>query len=142
MTPAPRAAFAAGGHPSTGICETETIPMESTPVTENRPMPRAKAWGILGLTFFTLWLFAIVVGPWLQHHIYSMDDIVQVIEENNIDSGAYYYTEIKGAYTGEKYLRQSLEMSTTDEFGLTWPFISGIVTCLVMLCVGFKYLPE
>jgi hypothetical protein len=105
-------------------------------------MPRAKAWSILGLTFVALWIFGAMVGPWLQHHIYSMDDMVQVIEENNIDSGAYYYTEIKGAYTGEKYLRQSLEMSTPDEFGLTLSFISGIVSCLVLLCIGFRYLPE
>ena len=116
--------------------------MESATATDNRPMPRAKAWGILGITFLLLWLFAVVVGPWLQHHIYSMDDIVQVIEENNIDSGAYFYTEIEGAYTGEKYLRQSLETGAPDAFGLTWPFISGIVSCLVLLCIGFRYLPE
>ena len=105
-------------------------------------MPKAKAWSILGMTFCLLWLFGAVVGPWLQHHIYSMDEIVQVIEENDIDSGAYFYTEIEGAYTGEKYLRQSLEMAAPEQFGLTLPFISGIVICLVMLCVGFKYLPE
>jgi len=116
--------------------------MESATATENRPMPRTKAWSILGLTFVALWIFGAMVGPWLQHHIYSMDDIVQVIEENDIDSGAYFYTEIEGSYTGEKYLRQSLEMGDPDEFGLTWPFISGIVTCFVMLCVGFRYLPE
>jgi len=116
--------------------------MEAKTETENRPMPRAKAWGILGFTFFSLWMFGAVLGPWLQHHIYSMDDMVQVIEENNIDSGAYYYTEIKGAYTGEKYLRQSFEMNRSEEFGLTLPFISGIVSCLVLLCVGFRYLPE
>ena len=58
------------------------------------------------------------------------DDIVRVIEENDIDSGAYFYTEIEGSYSGEKYLRQSLEMGDPDAFGLTWPFISGIVTCL------------
>lgn len=116
--------------------------MESKTAIENRPMRRTKAWGILGLTFFSLWIFGAVIGPWLQHHIYSMDDIVQVIEENDIDSGAYFYTEIEGSYTGEKYLRQSLEMGAPDEFGLTLPFISGIVSCLVLLCVGFRYLPE
>ena len=105
-------------------------------------MPRAKAWGILALTAVSLWLFAVAVGPWLQHHIYGMDEIVRVIEENDIDSGAYFYTEIEGSYTGEKYLRQSLELAAPDQFGLTLPFISGIVTCLVLLAFGFKYLPE
>lgn len=105
-------------------------------------MPRAKAWSILVATFLGLWIFGVAVGPWLQHHIYSMDDIVQVIEENDIDSGAYFYTEIEGSYTGEKYLRQSLEMAAPDQFGLTLPFVSGIVACLVLLGLGFKYLPE
>ena len=105
-------------------------------------MPRVKAWGILITTFCALWLFGVVIGPWLQHHIYSMDDIVQVIEENDIDSGAYFYTEIEGSYTGEKYLRQSLELAAPDQFGLTLPFISGIVACLALLGFGFKYLPE
>jgi hypothetical protein len=105
-------------------------------------MPRAKAWGILLGTFFMLWVFGVAVGPWLQHHIYGMDEIVQVIEENDIDAGAYFYTEIEGSYTGEKYLRQSLELAAPDQFGLTLPFISGIVACFVLLGFGFKYLPE
>jgi len=110
--------------------------------TNSQSMSRVKAWGILLSTFGMLWVFGVVIGPWLQHHIYSMDDIVQVIEENDIDSGAYFYTEIEGSYTGEKYLRQSLELAAPDEFGLTLPFVSGIVACLVLLGVGFKYLPE
>lgn len=116
--------------------------MDAKTETPDRPMPRKKAWSLLTLTFFSLWLFGAVIGPWLQHHIYSMDEIVQVIEENDIDSGAYFYTEIEGSYTGEKYLRQSLEMAAPDDFGLTLPFISGIAACLVLLAVGFKYLPE
>lgn len=116
--------------------------MEPQVPTDSRPMSRPKAWSILGVTFLSLWVFAVAVGPWLQHHIYGMDEIVQVIEENNIDSGAYFYTEIEASYTGARYLRQSLEMAAPDQFGLTLPFISGIVICLVMLCVGFKYLPE
>ena len=110
--------------------------------TEHPPMPRTKAWAILGITFFSLWVFAVAVGPWLQHHIYGMDEIVQVIEANNIDSGAYFYTEIEASYTGARYLRQSLEMAAPDQSGLTLPFISGIVICLVLLIIGFKYLPE
>ena len=116
--------------------------MQIKKATLNRPMPRAKAWSVLALTFFSLWLFGAVIGPWLQHHIYSMDDIVQVIEENDIDSGAYFYTEIEGSYTGEKYLRQSLQLAAPDQFGLTLPFASGIAACLVLLAIGFKYLPE
>ena len=116
--------------------------MDTQKETPDRPMPRKKAWSILTLTFFSLWLFGAVIGPWLQHHIYTMDNIVQIIDENGIDSGAYYYTEIEGAYSGKAYLNQALQMARPDQFGLTWPFVSGIVACLALLAIGFKYLPE
>ncbi len=116
--------------------------MKTTTVIKQRPMPRVKAWTILLLTLFLLWVFGVAVGPWLQHHIYGMDQIVQVIEENNIDAGAYFYTEIEASYSGEKYLRQSLEMGAPDQFGLTPSFVSGIIICLVLLGIGWKYLPR
>ncbi len=105
-------------------------------------MPKAKAWTILLLTPLLLWISGVAVGPWLEHHIYGMDEIVQAIEENNIDAGAYFYTEIEASYTGEKYLRQSLEMGVPDQFGLTLSSISGILICLVLLGIGWRYLPR
>ncbi len=105
-------------------------------------MSKAKGWTILLLSFFMLWVFGVAIGPWLQHHIYGMDQIVQVIEEQDIDAGAYFYTEIEGSYSGEKYLRQALEMGAPDQFGLTLPFLSGILLCLFLLFLGWKFLPN
>lgn len=105
-------------------------------------MSQKKSWSILLLSFFLLYLFAVSVGPWLQHHIYGMDEIVTVMEENNIDGGAYYYTEIEGAYDGQVYLSQSLQHIAPDQYGLTLPFISGIVCCLLILYFGFRFLPR
>ncbi len=112
--------------------------------TLNAPpaMSKKKGWAILLLTFVFLWIFGVAIGPWLQHHIYGMDQIVQVIEEQNIDAGAYFYTEIEGSYSGEKYLRQALEMGTPDQFGLTLPFFSGILLCFLLLFLRWKFLPN
>ncbi len=105
-------------------------------------MSKKKGWTILLSTLFLLWLFGVAIGPWLQHHIYGMDQIVQVIEEHDIDAGAYFYTEIEGSYAGEKYLRQALEMGAPEQFGLTIPFLSGIFFCFLLLFLGWKYLPD
>ncbi len=109
---------------------------------EKRNMPKLWGWVILLLTIFLLWLFGVAIGPWLQHHIYGMDQIVQVVEEQDIDAGAYFYTEIEGSYAGGRYLRQALKMGAPDDYGLTFPFLSGIVLCFFILFLGWKYLPE
>ncbi len=114
----------------------------TTPEKEKPPMHKAKAWSILCLTFLFLWFFGVYLGPWLQHHIYGMDAIVQVIEENDIDAGAYFYTEIKASYNGERYLSQSLSMTAPNQYGLTPSFLSGIIICLVILSIGWRYLPK
>jgi len=109
---------------------------------ENRRMPKVQGWAVFLLTIFLLWLFGVAIGPWLQHHIYGMDQIVQVVEEQDIDAGAYFYTEIEGSYAGGNYLRQALKMGAPDEYGVTFPFLSGIVLCFLILFLGWKYLPE
>lgn len=115
---------------------------EQQAATEQKTVSKVRGWVILLSTLVFLWIFGVAIGPWLQHHIYGMDQIVQVIEEQNIDAGAYFYTEIEGSYAGGSYLRQSLKTSMPEEFGLTWPFISGILLCLFLLFLGWKYLPE
>lgn len=102
---------------------------------------RLKAWGQLIGVFAALWLFATVVGPYFETRIPTFDKIVQTIDKQDIDSGAYFYTEIKASYDGERYLRNALELGVPDEIGLTLPFVSGIAICLLILWVGFRYMP-
>ena len=106
-----------------------------------RKMPWWRAWGLLGIGLIGIWFFAAVIGPWLPNHIPAFGRIVTVIEERDIDSAAYYYTEIEGAAEGEQYLRESLRLMAPDKIGVSMPFILTIVYCLVILWLGFRYLP-
>lgn len=103
---------------------------------------RIKAWSLLVSVCLFIYSFGVFIGPWLQQYIYGMDKIVQVIEENGIDAGAYYYTEIEGAYEGQQYLTQTLQLMAPEHYGLTLPFLSGIVICLLILYFGLRTMPR
>ena len=105
-------------------------------------MDRKKGWAVLCLVCAGLYLFATKIGPWLQHKIWGMDQIVRAIEENDIDAGAYYYTEIEGAADGYQYLSQTLQTMAPDHYGLTLPFLLGLILCLLILYSGMKSLPR
>ncbi len=105
-------------------------------------MSRIRAWTVLSLCLFMIWGFGVFLGPWLADQIPAMRDIVQVIEEQDINSSAYFYTEIEASYEGERYLRESLAREAPEHSGLTLPFISAIVICVGLLALGFRYLPN
>ncbi len=102
---------------------------------------KAKGWAILGLTFLGLWVFAVYIGPWGEDHIPVFNSIVETIEARDIDSGAYFYTEIDASYDGPRELVGSIRMKAPERYGFTWPFIAGLVICLLILFFGFKTLP-
>ena len=110
--------------------------------TADKPVSaRIRAWVLLICSFFCVGLFAFVIGPWLQDKIPTYSQIVQVIEEQDIDSGAYFYSEIKASYEGEQYLLESLKLAAPDQVGFTPSFILCIVLCIVILGIGYRYLP-
>lgn len=106
-----------------------------------QPKRRWVAWGQLIAVFAGLWVFATVVGPYFETRIPTFNKIVQTIDKQDIDSGAYFYTEIKASYDGERYLRNAIELGAPDQIGLTLPFLSGIAICLLILWLGFRYMP-
>ncbi|MDJ0621559.1 MAG: hypothetical protein QNJ17_01265 [Desulfocapsaceae bacterium] len=108
----------------------------------NTTMNKKKGWLVLLSVLFMVYIFGVFIGPWLQQHIFGMDEIVTVMEESGIDGGAYYYTEIEGATDGYAYLDQSLQFLAPEHYGLTLPFISGIIICLLILYFGFRCLPR
>ena len=118
-----------------------TIHTETPDSERPRQKKRLKAWGQLISALCILWLFGTVVGPWLETRIPVFNKIVETIEKQDIDSNAYFYSEIKASYDAEPYLRSALEQGVPDQAGWTWPFISGIVICLVILWLGFRYMP-
>ena len=100
-------------------------------------------WGILSFCVAVIWLFGAVIGPTLQPMIPLMDEIVHIADEQDIDMGAYFYTEIEASYDGEQYLRESLALSKPrGSGGFTWSFISAVVICLTLLAFVFRYLPN
>ena len=100
-----------------------------------------KSWGVIFLTFFLLWSFAYVIGPWGEKNIPVFNEITKVIESDNIDSTAYMYTEIEGAYYGEKNLIASLRLTQPEKTGFTLEFMTGVAACFGLLWFGFKFLP-
>lgn len=102
---------------------------------------RLKGWAVLVGTLGFLWVFAIYIGPWAAQRIPVFNEIVEIIEKHDIDSGAYFYTEIKASYDGERYLRDSLELGAPDQSRFTLRFFSGIVVCLLLLWLGWRFLP-
>ncbi len=119
----------------------QAIAEEEKRCDAERPKSRWKAWGQLIGVLAALWLFAMVVGPYFEKHIPVFDEIVRTIDKQDIDSGAYFYSEIKASEDGERYLRSSLELGAPDKIGLTLPFVSGIAICLLLLWLGFRYMP-
>ena len=102
---------------------------------------RVRAWGLLICGFLCVGLFAFVVGPWFEERIPVYNQIVQIIEDQDINANAYFYSEIKGAYEGEQYLLESMKLAAPDQVGFTLPFIFCIVLCIVILGIGYRFLP-
>lgn len=102
---------------------------------------KLRAWGILLGSLLLVWSFAFFIGPWIQHHIPIMDQIFTNAENQDLNTNAYFYTEIEASYDGAGYLNESLKLGAPDEAGLTWPFVLCIVLCVVILGLGWRYLP-
>ncbi len=103
--------------------------------------PRGWAW--LGFWVTLVCLFAFVVGPWLQTSLGPMDQISRIVEEQNIDAGAYYYTEIEASAGGQRYLKNALAFGDPPP-GAGWnlSFFVCLLLCLLILVMGFKTLPR
>jgi len=108
---------------------------------EGRRSASFRAWGLLVFGFFCVWAFAFVVGPWLQNNIPTLRQIAQVVEEREIDAGAYFYSENKESYEGEQYLIESLKLGAPEEVGFTLPFVLCILLCGFILWIGYRFLP-
>ena len=102
---------------------------------------KAKGWAIIVLTLGLIWVFGAIIGPLGEKHIPTFNTIVETIEARDIDSGAYFYTEIDASYDGEKELSGAIKLKAPDQYGFTLPFISGIGICFLILLIGFKTLP-
>ena len=115
--------------------------MNAKDQTGKKGKTRLKSWGILLLTLGFVAAFAFAFGPWLQKQIPIVDDIFTLIEEQDINSTAYFYTDIEASYDGESFLKNSIRLSDEKEARLNAPFIFGLICCLLILWVGFRFMP-
>lgn len=116
--------------------------MNASSAAKSAIRSKARGWIILLSVFAGLWVFAIHIGPWLERRIPVFDRIVETIDRQDIDAGAYFYTEIKASYEGERYLRGALELGAPGQTEFSLQFCLGIFICLLLLALGFKYLPN
>lgn len=102
---------------------------------------RIRAWGVLLGSLALIGSFAFWIGPWIQPHIPIFDRMVTIAEEQDINMNAYFYTDIEASYDGANYLNESLKLEAPDQAGVTWPFAAGIILCIAILALGWRYLP-
>jgi hypothetical protein len=116
-------------------------------VTERKPdddpprRSRVRGWSLLICAFASIWLFATVAGPWLEKRIPVFNQIVETIEREDINANAYFYTDIKASYDGERYLRNAITLGDPGQSKVTWAFLSAIGLCIALLWLGYRYLP-
>ena len=96
---------------------------------------------ILLISLGLIAIFAFAIGPWFQKQVPIVDEMFTLIEEHDINSNAYFYTDIEGAYDGETYLKNAIRLSDEKEARLNIPFIAGLTCCILILGIGFKFLP-
>ena len=101
---------------------------------------RVQSWGKLLFFSFLIWVFGWVVGPYIETNVSTYKQIAKVVEERDIDSAAYMYTDEVGSYEGEYYLNDSLTHSQREDYGFTKSFISGIVLCFLILGFGWRFI--
>ncbi len=98
------------------------------------------SWGKLFIGLFFIWVFGWVVGPYIEQNVSTYKQIAKVVEERDIDSAAYMYTDAVGSYEGEYYLTDSFKHSKRSDYGLTKSFFAGIALCFSILCFGWRYI--
>ncbi|HKK90557.1 MAG TPA: hypothetical protein VJ936_04100 [Desulfobacteraceae bacterium] len=100
---------------------------------------RIKPWSQLLFFFFLIWVFGWIIGPFIENSIPVYKQIGQVVEARDIDSAAYMYEASVGSYDGEYYLTDSFKHSQRDDYGLTKGFFGGILSCFIILGIGWRY---
>ena len=88
---------------------------------------------------FLLWAFTFHVFPWVKVYIPGMMTLDRAIEERDIDTTTFFYSETKESYEAESYLNDTLSLAKPRGYdGFDIYFISGIVICILILVIGFR----
>ena len=79
---------------------------------DSNHVKRSKKKGAFILVGFILliWIFLYYIGPWAAN-IPMVRPLLKFIEENEIDAGAYYYTDVEEFAEAEFAINQSMTYS-------------------------------
>ncbi len=100
---------------------------------------KSHPWAKLLVGCLTIWIFGWVVGPYVERNVSTYKQIAKIVEERDIDSAAYMYTDAVGSYEGEYYLTDSFKHSNRSDYGYTKAFFSGIFMCFGILGFAWRY---
>jgi len=109
-------------------------------IEKKEKRPAYVSWGILIFFSFLIWVFGWIVGPYFENSISTYQQIAKVVEERDIDSGAYMYQESVGSYDAEYYLTDSFKHSKREDYGFTFYFFTGIAGCFIIFWIGWRYI--
>ena len=79
--------------------------MSKIDITKQTKPSTIKSWSVLLISLGLIALFVFAIGPWFQKQVPIVDEMFTLIEAHDINANAYFYTDIEGAYDGEKYLQ-------------------------------------
>ncbi|MBU2514399.1 hypothetical protein KJ966_23950 [bacterium] len=108
----------------------------------NRSSSRLKGWAAFLFCLSLLWGFTFYFGPWLRDSIPAAVEMTEIARERDIDTTAFFYAETKESYEGERYLREALDLAKPKGYGANGFFFLGIVLCILILAVGFHFMPN
>lgn len=96
-------------HPSDADC---------THITDGRTCTRPSGVllriGALLLSMALIWIFIFVIAPWIQKLPY-VKPLADYIEENDIDAGALYYTEVEEFSEAERNMRDTMDYPPREQ---------------------------
>jgi len=109
---------------------------------KKKPRDLIKGWAALFLWIFFIWTFVFYLGPWIRDSIPIMKQLTEVARERDIDTTAFFYSENKEFYEAERYLNDTLGLTEPKGYGFNRYSILGIVCCIVILIIGYRFLPN
>jgi hypothetical protein len=81
-----------------------------------RFLPLAWRWARLFLCVLLIWAFMFIVAPWVEK-MPAVAPIICFIDENYIDAGALYYTEIEEFFEAEIHMENTMNFAPRGHSG-------------------------
>jgi hypothetical protein len=92
------------------------FPHNSSSGTSGRPSGRPgvlRSWGLLLAWIVGIWCFVFLLAP-LARHFQPVRTLTDFIRANDIDAGAYYYTEVEEFAVAEHAIRDTMTHANTE----------------------------